>query len=215
MNVKVLILGRPGSGKSTAARHLYSIFQQCDYTTQHMNDYPILRKMFLEDTDHKLFRPTPNKGFDAIDFSVFDTALQQIERDVIAHSTHFDLTTIEFARDDYQHALKGFGQKFLQNAYILFMHADIKTCMKRVHDRVAKPGGTDDHPSFSDEIFSHYYACDQLDYIQDIIQQDFSIQKPIRVINNTGPLDDCLREVSNFAWQILQKEAPLSLSAPA
>jgi dephospho-CoA kinase len=215
MNVKVLILGRPGSGKSTAARHLHSFFQQRKHTTQHMNDYHILQQMFLEDIEHKLFRPTPNNGFDAIDFSVLDTALQRIKHDATIYGPQANLTTIEFARDDYQHALEILGQEFLQNTYILFMHASLKTCIQRVHDRVARPGGNDDHPSFSDEIFLRYYARDQRPYIQDMIQRDFSIQKHIQVINNTGPLEECLQEVEKFARHILSCEASLSLSAMA
>jgi thymidylate kinase len=206
MNTKVFILGRPGSGKSTAARHLNARFQRHGWSTQHVNDYDILKRLFLEDVDHIRFRPTPNNGFDAIDMSVFDTVLHEVEQRVIDATTTTDLVTIEFARDDYRHAIQQFSSQFLQDAYFLFMNADIETCLTRVHERVQRASGRDDHPSFSDDIFRRYYAPDNIKYIQRKMAHEFSLPKQrILVINNTGLLEDSLRQLKQFADLIFRE----------
>jgi adenylate kinase family enzyme len=199
MNAKVFILGRPGSGKSTAARHLNAHFRRLGWSIRHVNDYDILQRMFLADTEHKIFRPTANNGFDAIDLSVLDLALFDVEQSVEEATHATDLVTIEFARDDYRSALQQFSPDFIQDAFFLFMDADLETCLTRVHDRVARAAGTDDHPSFSDDIFRRYYAADNKPYIQHAMQREFALRKHIQVINNTGPLQVCLRQIEHFA----------------
>src|SRR5689334_6970588 len=118
MAVKVFILGRPGSGKTTAARHVVKLVQSNNCLARHFNDYEILRAMFHSDYEHKKFRPTEHNGFDVLDFSVLDTALQDIEKSVQELISSLDLiTTIEFARDDYSKAFKHFSSNFLREAY--------------------------------------------------------------------------------------------------
>src|SRR5206468_9524195 len=116
MGVKLFILGRPGSGKSTAARHLNYLMRCQAWSVKHFNDYDILLEMFQADTEHKKFRPTPHNGFDATDFTVFDDALKELEKRVQAEVARVNLLTIEFARDDYRMALKQFSADFLQDS---------------------------------------------------------------------------------------------------
>src|SRR5437868_2129522 len=108
MKAKVFIVGRPGSGKSTAAHCLAMWAKDFGYLTTHINDYDILKEMFRADTDHKQFRPTEHGGFDAIDLSVLDTALKEVEgkaqESLSSQAMH--LVTIEFARDDYHDAFE-------------------------------------------------------------------------------------------------------------
>src|SRR6267142_1165556 len=106
MVVKVFVLGRPGSGKSTASRCLRQIPQRHDWTVVHFNDYDILKEMFLADIHHEKFRPTAHNGFDAIDLSVLDHALQELERRVLRANSSAQMVTIEFARNDYREALR-------------------------------------------------------------------------------------------------------------
>ncbi len=203
---KVFILGRPGSGKSTAAKFLQCYFKQQGRSTFHINDYTILQHMFREDVEHKLFRPTANNGFDALYPFVLDNALKKVEEQVEEHLSDTDIVTIEFARDDYSHALRQFNPDFVENAYVLFMNADLELCLQRVHSRVKYSATNDDHPSFSDEIFRAYYQNDNLFYIQDILPQEFAIHKPAIVLNNSGKLEDCQRSVEKLAQTILQWE---------
>src|SRR5437588_9092638 len=90
MSIKLFILGRPGSGKSTAYHHIDDFVGQhfCGWSTIRYNDYNILREMFLfeklfqTDAKRRKFRVTEHNGFDVIDFSVLDTALKELEKQV-------------------------------------------------------------------------------------------------------------------------------------
>jgi len=46
MTVKVFILGRPGSGKSTAARRIAKLVQHKGWSPVRISDYDILYNMF-------------------------------------------------------------------------------------------------------------------------------------------------------------------------
>lgn len=206
MGVKVFILGRPGSGKSTAARHLNRLMTCQEWSVKHFNDYDILWEMFLADTEHRKFRPTSHNGFDATDFTVLDDALKELEKRVQAEMEQVNLLTIEFARDDYRMALKQFSPEFLQDSYFLFLDADIETCLRRVHDRVECAATEDDHPSFSDDIFRRYYARDNRLYMANHLPVEFGIRKLARVIDNTGPLSHFLSSLQQFADELMCHE---------
>jgi adenylate kinase family enzyme len=209
MGVKVFVLGRPGSGKSTAARHLNYLMRCQEWSVKHFNDYDILWEMFLADTEHKKFRPTPHNGFDATDFTVFDDALKELEKRVQAEVEQVNLLTIEFARDDYRMALKQFSTEFLQDSYFLFLDADIETCLRRVHERVEHAETDDDHPSFSDDIFRWYYARDNRLYMANHLPKELGIHKLAKVIDNTGPLPEFLKYIKRFANDMMRCENEL------
>ncbi|MBA2395959.1 MAG: AAA family ATPase [Ktedonobacteraceae bacterium] len=206
MSAKVFVLGRPGSGKSTAARQVKRFLMQREWTTRHINDYEILRKMFLADTQQIRFRPTEHNGFDAIDLTVMNIALQEVEAEAHPCLSATDLVTIEFARNDYREALQQFTPSFLKDAYFLFLDADIETCLQRVHERVLHSKSIDDHPSFSDTIFRNYYQKENGAYMAACLQKEFSLHKHVKVINNTGSLNDFKHSVEQFAHEIFNQE---------
>src|SRR2546421_8366791 len=128
MALKVFVLGRPGSGKSTATRRILKLVQRKGLSAIRVNDYEILQSWFKQEkfqpcNDHKQFRSTAYNGFDVTDFSVLNTALEELEKRVwkYIYSAKNEFILIEFARDDYGKALSFFSKNFLQNAYFLFL----------------------------------------------------------------------------------------------
>src|SRR5437588_3452056 len=108
MAVKLFILGLPGSGKSTVSRYIddYVKKQHKDWSTKPFNDFDILHRMFLTDTEGK-FRPTNYNGFDVLDLSVFDEALRQMKKiasSYIQTGKNAELIVFEFACNDYNGA---------------------------------------------------------------------------------------------------------------
>src|ERR1700692_4538750 len=115
MGAKVFVLGRPGSGKSTVARHMIELASRRGYQSLFVQDYDILYKMFLNDREHERFRPTDRGGFDVIDYTVLDSALQQMDKEIedVLALKGTDMVCIEFARNDYRAALNLFSPLFL------------------------------------------------------------------------------------------------------
>jgi adenylate kinase family enzyme len=190
MAVKLFILGLPGSGKSTIARHIAKYARDRQWTTTHISDYAILYEMFQEDTQGQ-FKPADAKygGFDVLDHAVFDTALRKLEQKVKAHiSTAIleEIILIEFSRNDYEKAFQQFSKEFLQDAYFLYLKVDLEICKRRIRERVAEPNTPDNH-FVSEYIFSSYYSGDNGNHLPQILERNYGINKPrVRIINNSG-----------------------------
>ncbi len=215
MSMKLFILGLPGSGKSTIARHVidYVGRQKSDCHTVRVNDYGILYAMYKADTEGK-FSPTGRDGFDVLDPSVCDSALKTVQQE--AHragqtiNNHVQavfkpmLILVEFARDDYNHALQQFTPHFLLGAYFLFLDADIETCKARIQERVAHPQTLDDH-EVSEYIFNTYYAKKSAHVLSSNVMAEHGIEERcIKVLDNNGAFDDIRDEVESFVDAIVK-----------
>ena len=211
MPVKLFILGRPGSGKSEAARQIKERVQQRGWSPVHINDYAILLEMFLVDNEHNTFVPVDFGGFDVIDFTVLDIALEEVRDEAHKHisSSHVDLIIIEFARADYSKALKIFAPDFLRDAYFLYLDTDLDACVERVYERTAHPTTPDDH-YISDKIIRTYYQLDNRPYMTSNFTKDYGIDaKRLMVIENMGSRQEFIRKINEFVEFILKQEANL------
>lgn len=201
---KVLILGRPGSGKSTASRYLVKKIQQKHITTERVNDFYLLKGMFLKDTKHKRFVPTAEGGFNATDFRVFDEVLWAIEERIRDQSKKgVGFFTIEFARTEYQEPLRQFSNEFLhKDTFVLFLDASIETCLYRIRERIAHPKSPDDHTSFSEDKFRIYYAQDNRKYMQQGFQEDFPKVPSVFLDTNNIQLSTFYEKLDTIVQQL-------------
>lgn len=166
MAIKIFLLGRPGSGKSSAARRIVKLVRRRNCSVVRINDYDILREM--AEVDDAKFRKIAYGGFDVLDFSVLDVALKEEERKARNKATFTNIIIIEFARSDYYEALKKFSADFLQDAYFIFFNTAIETCIRRVRCRAKNQASSDD--SFvSEKIIRGYYSKQEFFY--DIAEQ--------------------------------------------
>ena len=203
--VKVFVLGRPGSGKTTAVRRLIDLAKERDWNITRIKDYDILYSMFRSESDleYKRFRPTAHGGFDVIDLSVFDTALEKLEKIVEEEerrNSHKDeLIIIEFARNDYRDALKCFNSDFLQSSYFIFVDADIETCIRRIHDRIASCPAKEDNHYVSEYIIKSYYYKDNWEYMGSHLKKVYGIEEQrIEAVNNMGSLQEFINRINRF-----------------
>lgn len=212
MSVKVFVLGRPGSGKSTAARHMMELASRRNYSSLFVQDYDILHKMFLNDSKHEQFRPAERGGFDVLDFSVLDGALRQMEREVedTLERKPVDMVCIEFARNDYRSSLSVFNPLFLRDAYIFFIDSDLEYCIQRVQERVTDPP-LPDHHFVSEYVMRTYYGNDNWDYMSGQCGQEHTFCKEVVAIRNDGPLSILLDEASSFVENVFLHEVVKSL----
>lgn len=201
MTVNVFILGRTGCGKSAAARYITKFARERDWSTERVNDYPILRRMFLQDTQQAQFAPAKYGGFDIKDFSVLDLALKELEdqiRDIPVEPKK--LLLIEFARADYEQAFLQMDFNILKDAYFLFIDANVDTCVQRVHERVKNQQTADD-----------YYVSDKIlrSYFNEQFMPDTIGANRVTFIKNRGSLLELVEKVYDFVDSILRQEAYL------
>ena len=173
-----------------------------------MDDYHILSRMSQEDTQRKKFRTTNYGGFDVLDPTVFDTALEILEQQVqTALEIERDgIITIEFARNDYRQALRCFSPDFLKDAYVFFIEADLNTCIQRIHQGVTNPITGSKRHFVSDYVMHTYYSKDNWTYVSDEMKAECSINKTIATYYNTGSLPELLKVVNEFAEHLLTHE---------
>jgi len=217
MSIKLFILGRPGSGKSTAYRHIEEFVRNryTSWTTSRYNDYEILYGMFqfekryLKESKNRQFSAREHSGFDVEDFTVLDTSLKQLEKRIREKMSNKDeLIIIEFARQDYNEALNLFSSSFLKDAYFLFIEADLQTCIQRVNKRVNNPPSLDNH-FVSKNIFNKYYSK-QIIPPSIVTKKGDSIDKSrIKVINSRGAIQDFNIKVEEFVTHIITTEDSL------
>jgi len=206
MLVKLFVVGRPGSGKSTAIRRIIELADRWNYPTHHIKDYDILLEMYQQDVRHEKFCPADWNGFDVINFSVLDTALQELEDqvhnldEVPLSSEQVEIIMIEFARDDYVKALSNFSSDFLKGAYFLFVETDLETCVERIHLRRNNTSLDSDHHSVSDAIMRSYYRIDNWSDITQIPSTQCYVLKNVEKSLETFKL-----EVGDFIQGIFDK----------
>ena len=220
MGITLFVFGLPGSGKSAAARHIKSFARQKRFRPRRFRDYPILYKMFQDDQkanyENKRFRSTQDlgyDGFDVLDITVFNEAIQKLHHNIMKRKEFADKSTelliIEFSRVDYCEALTFFTSLRLHSAHFLFIHSDIPTCKVRIKARADHPQTLDDS-YVSDYAFEAYYLRDHQQYVTGValqLNQWFGVPREhIQVIHN-GPdisVKQFYQAVESFANDLLK-----------
>ncbi len=199
----VFVLGRPGSGKSTSVRFMQELAEKVGWSVSCLNDYTFLQNMFQSDTQHR-FRPVKHGGFEILDSSVRDTALHRLEQNIQKLSFFKEekmLVTVEFARSDYEEAMKLFNSASLYDAHFLFIAADLPACSQRLQQRIRQPTTEDDYNvSASDIGFTKRYASQYM--------PPHLVGKKIDIIDNTdgNTLNDLEARLKAFLKRTLVEQ---------
>lgn len=170
--MNILIMGRPGSGKSTIAALLQGMLGPPWHV---FSDYPLLCWMYEHDRAGR-FTPTP------ADFAVRDEAVYSecltLCRAVLAQGSHALFT---FARRDYDASLALLGASLLSTSHCLFVDAPLALCAARITARA-------DHHVLPPDILIGYYRV-----------QTPPATVACTVIDNSGEREALLAQVAAFA----------------
>src|SRR5439155_8508379 len=108
----------------------YTKQKYADYwSTSRINDYDILFDMAKHDKNERFHSTEPeHEGFIVKDPQAYNEALNKVEQEAlelavkekqVSYPLRKKLIVIEFARKDYQVALKNFNSEFLEDSYII------------------------------------------------------------------------------------------------
>jgi adenylate kinase family enzyme len=218
MAEKLFITGLPGSGKSAIARHVEGYLVEKGWATRRFNDYGILHAMFEHPVEGRLFKPAESDGFNVIDISAFDTALQRLETEITDYLSFKakaqEIILIEFARNDYWRAFKQFSRSFLHDAFFIYLDVTVDVCKERIRERIANPLCEDDY-SVSDYIFERYYHSDDGRELDINLREVFGVdEKRLLNFNNNCTLQMAIEKTNPFIDAII-KYAPMHDEAVA
>ena len=211
MAVKVFLLGRPGSGKTTAFQIIEMFARDKGWYISYFREYEILYEMYKSDTKDKFIR-ADHGGFEVRDFSVLQVSAKHLEEKVnkyLSTASENEIVCIELARDNYKEAMRYFNPGFLLDAYFLFIEVDVETCINRIHYRVAH-ASTSGH-FVPDRILRGYYAQDNYKYMMSSFKQDYRVQKEVKAILNNRSAQDFSEEIKSFTSAIFASELTVAL----
>ena len=205
---KLFLLGRPGSGKTTAFQLIQMLARDERWKTSHFThfrEYTTLQEIMASDNKSR-FKTTEYDGFEIRDFSVLKESSKLLEENLTGYlsttARSDELIFVELARDEYKESMKCFNPSFLENSYFLFVESDVETCIKRIHRRVAHPTSTGSH-FVPDHVLRSYYSKDNLEYMASAFKADFDVRKEIGVINNRTTIPNYVEKVNDFAHTVL------------
>jgi hypothetical protein len=222
------LLGRPGTGKSTLAQLIEASAPRRGWATQHFYDYKYLQDMFQQEIEENVplegraFRqkgPEACHGFDVVRFEVLDTALKQMADDIRAarneHPAANKLFLIEFARQEYSHALHIFGYDILRDVHLFYIKLALEACIERVRQRVVENCSRSEFDHFvSEEIMNSYYSGDdwlggQISEYLDYLRGDL-VHVNIEEIDNTGTYHELEEKVEEIVSLLVPELATVS-----
>ena len=227
MAVVEFLLGRPGSGKSLAAQYIEELLDlkthdsrklelphagstlARDWQVEHITDYRFLQKMFLSEGEATgRFKATKHGGFDVVDFSILNTVLEMVYREVCQQlGDQSKLILVEFARDNYSDIQQIF-KKIYFDAHFLYFEANIETCIQRVKTRAERRETINDN-FVSEEIMREYYRADYSNVWLE------GKNNKVEIIQNDGTKEEFGDKIQKFLENFLRKmESESALLSP-
>ena len=200
MFIKLFLLGRPGCGKSSAAKHMTALLQSKGWSTRRFMDFSILQAMSQEEKHKNKFKNVQKDRFDVVESVVLDEALERLHLQLVEYmgmAQQNEVLFIEFARSNYEEALTHFSTDVLQNAYFLFIDVDLNICIRRVERRMKNPESLDDH-YVSEEMLIQYYTDQK-------IPSNWVEQGKCSIVNNNNDsLEDFNQKIDNVVKDIFK-----------
>ena len=201
--IKLFLLGRPGSGKSTIARLIEMLASDSDLSTYYIDDYSLLQNMFLiEESQHipdeqrKFIATGPEKckAFDVVKFSVLNEVLEEMKKKILQVDSNWasekKLYLLEFARNNYREALSLFGTEFLIGSYFVYLDVDLEICIQRINLRVPC------NNFVSENIMRHFYFQDDWEPLCTDLKYVLNSEMQVRTIKNNSTLEQLENVVS-------------------
>jgi tRNA uridine 5-carbamoylmethylation protein Kti12 len=165
----IFLLGRPCSGKTHATQVLKEFLTKHGYDESSIkvfNDYETLYEWFHADTTHNHFEPDLHGGFLVKNYMKLDECIIQLNNDINKVINNNQFIIVEFARKEYERALKFFDKKILDSCIIIYLDASLDICIQRNNERALK--GSNKKTGFvPSKILEEYYEFNDVDQLSE------------------------------------------------
>jgi tRNA uridine 5-carbamoylmethylation protein Kti12 len=193
MNIKkfkyIFLIGKPGSGKSTAAKIIKNQIKKtknAKKTVCILDDYLFLQQWQHLPENKIKFKEIEYGGFQVLDFSILNDVLVHLDQLIVKNSSKFDHIIIEFSRNSYATAFSFFSPLIIDQACILYIDSTLEICIERNELRKFQN-------YVPEVILREYYSSDDMKSIQ----KKFGLK--LQIIPNN------YKEMSEFYSKLINK----------
>jgi adenylate kinase family enzyme len=142
--IRIFLIGRPGSGKTTVARALQDVLKSAGVPTEvkWFSDLAYLWRIFAaSDRRDQRVEPTNDDGFFITDQTLYREALENLaERVKRVRSTNVFIV-LEFARRNYTEALGILAHKGVRPDLVVYLDVDLEVAIHRNRQRAKADRG--------------------------------------------------------------------------
>ena len=206
----VLLLGRPGCGKSALYRALEGRILESDQakTIERVDDFPKVWAKFLADDAREkegkeriYSRPTDDGDYLITNDGIWNELLQEVNADVLHINKPDHMVVIEFARTHYVEALQNFDKRILDHCIVIYMEVRFDICWARnvARHKAAVAKGGDDHLTSREEMERTFLYDDQDALVRYMQEQSI----PFHVVNNEADGEEHLKQQVEALFQTL------------
>ncbi len=196
----VFLIGRPGCGKSVVYRLLEKKLREKGFEGElrRIDDFPILKRIFEEDVEHRRHRPTSDGGVKFTDDTVWDDLTRALNKRALELQSPDKLLFIEFSRDRYVRAFKNFDPEVLRDSLIIYIDCPWDVCWERNVRRAREEKGLDAHLVSREEMEETYAEDDHEELSK-------HIDAPVLIVKNDGEsLDKLQVELEKVAGKLME-----------
>lgn len=188
------LLGRPGCGKSTAYSIIHDYLEDYGITSSRIDNFSVLKEMLSIDKEFKR-HILKDGGFEITDYTILDESLQEVCRRAKHQRKSNKIVFIEFARNNYDHALDSFTKDILDESLSLYIYNTFVECCDRNTKRLRL--GTDENHSVPLDRMQKYFLTD--DYEQAYLNGS---------LNRAVVIDNSSRDIEKLKSQIKENVMP-------
>jgi adenylate kinase family enzyme len=196
----VFLIGRPGCGKSVIYRLLEEQLREEGFEgrLRRIDDFPVLKRIFEEDVEHRRHRPAPDRGVKVTDDMVWDDLTKALNEQALELQSPDGLLFVEFSRDSYVRAFKNFSPEVLKNSLVVYIDCPWDVCWERNVRRTREEKGLDAHLVSREEMEKTYAEDDHKELPK-------HIDVPMLIVRNDGESIEELRmELEKVAGKLME-----------